>query len=801
MPSAPRVSIVIPVHDDADTIGDAIRSCLAQTLREIEVVCVDDASSDGTAELIEDLASGDERVRLIRQPRNRSAFQARREGALAAAGEFILFVDGDDELKPDAARTALQAAQVHSADLVGFGIEVVSPDGGTVGGYQNRLAPRHKELRGDDVLRGLFPIDKPAQGQLWRYLFRASLVRDAYDLVPADLMLPRVNDLPLMYVVAALASRYVSVDEQLYRYHYGRGGSGQRVVDLEQARFYADAIRSIDSIAPAVQALARTSPDPGTLLDNYESVRLSIIGYVTSYLLQHTARGLVSEVIEHLHTRASAIDLIVAAARFYPASIHALKAHSRRVDTRGRSVRSVLLTTRVLTTGGVSGVVLAQATFLLQAGYRVTIVARRHGSDPSAVPAGATFIEMVGRGLPDRLREWEAICRANDVDVVIDHQVLYSRDWPEYALVARTLGAANIGWLHNFAGRPIYDMNGLHELLKTNAPLLESLVSLSPLDVAFWKLRGVENAVFVPNPPSPMILESAERVESKSLTDGRRELIWWGRLDERTKQVTQLLDVADELRRLSVDFRLRVVGPDWDGWTAERFNDLVRRRRLGEYVQAVGELRGQQLIEAIDGSDAFVTTSIIEGYQLTIAEAQSRGLPVFMYELPWLTLVQDNPGVIAVAQRDAAALAQQIKQAFEDPNRYAQLSQASIAAARRELSYDFAALYEQVINGTLMPEYSPQPTLADAQQLLDLMIFYAERGAESRTPPVEAETRARRKGPATSNLKGAPTDSSLVARAWRSVSPLGRTMLQLFPGMRPYAHRLKKRILSRRALE
>lgn len=801
MPTAPRVSIVIPVHDDSETIRAAVRSCLDQTLREIEVVCVDDASTDGTAEIIDELAAGDDRVRLLRQPHNRSAFQARREGALAAAADFILFLDGDDELKPDAARTALHAAQAHSADLVGFGIEVVSPEGGTVGGYQKRLAPRHRDLRGDHVLRELFPVDKPAQGQLWRYLFRTSLVRDAYDLLPADLMLPRVNDLPLMYLVAALASRYVSVDEQLYRYHYGRGASGQRVEDLEQAGFYADAIRSIDSITPAVQTLARNSPDPGSLLDNYESVRLSIIGYVTSYLLQHTAPELVSEVIEHLHTRASAVDLIVAAARFYPASLSALKTYSRRAETGSRTVRSVLLTTRVLTTGGVSGVVLAQASFLLQAGYRVTIVARRHGSDPSAVPSGATFIEMVGRGLPERLVEWADICRRHEVDVVIDHQVLYSRDWPEYALIARALGAANIGWLHNFVGRPLYDMNGLHELLKANAPLLESLVSLSPLDVAFWKLRGVENAVFVPNPPSPLLLQSAEQSRPKRLGDERLELIWWGRLDQHTKQVTQLIDVADELRRLAVDFRLRVVGPDWGEWTAARFNELARKRRLDAHVEAVGELRGQQLIDAIDASDVFVTTSIIEGYQLTIAEAQARGLPVFMYELPWLTLVQNNPGIIAVAQGDAAALAQQLKLAFDSPDRYAELSRASIDAARRELSYDFAALYVQVLTGALPAEFSPEPTLADAKQLLDLMVFFSERGAATRKDAGRSGAPERRGTTTAGTLEGAPQGSSIGARAWRSIAPFGKTMLQVFPGMRPYAHRLKKRILSRRALE
>jgi glycosyltransferase involved in cell wall biosynthesis len=429
----------------------------------------------------------------------------------------------------------------------------------------------------------------------------------------------------------------------------------------------------------------------------------------------------------------------------------------------------------------------------MRAGYRVTIVARRYGSDPSAAPDGATFIEMVGSGLPDRLVEWAEICRAYEADVVIDHQVLYSKDWPEYALIARSLGVANIGWLHNFAGRPIYDRSGLVELLTNNIPLLETLVALSPLDVAFWKLRGVSNVVYVPNPPSPMLLDSLGESQPKSLSTGRLELIWWGRLDEHTKRTTELIEVADQLRRLGVDFHLTVIGPAWADWTPERFNEAVRARRLDGFIEAVGERRGQALIDAIDHADVFVTTSIIEGYQLTIAEAQARGLPVFMYELPWLILVQDNDGIVAVSQGDAAGLAQHIASVAASSDRYAELSRAAVAAAGRQLSYDFARLYEQVVTGTLPPEFSPEPSLADARQLLDLMVFFAERGA----PSVVEGARLKRRRRHTS-VVGAPQGSSLGHRTWRAATPLGRTLLQLFPGLRPLAHRAKLTLVRRR---
>ncbi|MEQ6896900.1 glycosyltransferase [Microbacterium sp. KR10-403] len=795
MHPTPRVSIVLPLYNDASTVAATIDSCLAQTLHEVEIICIDDASTDATVEVVAEYAERDPRVRLLRQAHNSSAFQARRVGVSAAAAGHILFVDGDDELAPEAAAKSLAMANAHAADLVGFGVDVISLDGGVVGGYQSRLAPKHTELAGADVLAGLFPVGQPAQGQLWRYLFRTELLRKAYSLLPEGLVLPRVNDLPITYVTAMLASSFVSMPDRLYRYHYGRGGSGQSVETLTQAQFYARAIESIESVRPAVKAVAYTSADPGALLENYESVRLSIIGYVCTYLLQHTRHELRAEVLEHLHSCAPAQDIVLAAVRFYPDALNALKAHSEPIDLTERPVRSVMLTTRTLTTGGVSGVVLAQASLLMRAGYQVTIVARRYGSDPTAVPDGATFTEMVGHGLAERLVEWVDICQLHSVDVIIDHQVLYSQDWPEYALIARSIGVATIGWLHNFAARPIYDLNGLHELIKTNARLLATLVSLSPLDVAFWKLCGVPQAVYVPNPPSPLLLELTVASSPKTLQNRRLELIWWGRLDEHTKRVTQLLEVADKLRGEAVDFHLTIVGPDWQEWTARRFNTLARKRGLDHLVEAVGEKRGQDLVDAIDAADIFVTTSIIEGYQLTIAEAQSRGLPVFMYALPWLTLVQENDGVVSVPQGDAAAMATRIAEFACSSERYTELSRASLEAARRELTYDFGRLYEQVITGSLPSKYSPEPTFTDAQQLLRLVLFYAEQNAGVRDAAKGAATRSR-----SSGRRGAHSSSparSLRSRVWRAATPLGRTVLQLFPNLRPLAHRAKTRLTGR----
>ncbi|MFJ2542618.1 glycosyltransferase [Microbacterium sp. NPDC087589] len=791
MNATPLVSIVVPVFNDADVISSALDSCVRQTLTAIEIIVVDDASTDDTAAIVERHIARDPRIRLIRHEQNASAYQARHTGILAARTDHLLFLDGDDELAETTAEAALAKATATGADLVQFGVDVVHLDGRTGGLFESRLQPKHSTLTGSGVLRNLFPLERPAQGQLWRYLFRTRLLVDAYALMPADLVLPRVNDLPIMFLAAALARRFESIPDRLYRYHFGRGGSGQKVRDLSTASFYAGAIRSIDSIEPAVRQIASTSAESGLVLTSYASVRRAIIGYTTRYLAEHTRSDLQGAVFADLYMRASASDIVQSTALHGPEAIDTLAAHGDAIDLAPRPVHSIVLATNHLRTGGISGVVISQARVLQAAGFRVTVVAREPGSDLSSLPAGVGFAEVSTDTLATALAQWAEVCAHHEVDLVIDHQWQYSTSWQAFALAARAEGVATIGWSHNFAGRSL--LLGLDRLESAPRyfPLLSHLVVLSPLDVAFWKLRGMPRVSYLPNPPSSNLLAAGIVAAPRRASTGRRvELVWWGRLQERTKRVSELIDVAEHLDRMGVDFRLRIIGPDWRDMTAVRLNGLVEERGLGDRVQAVGPLRGAALLAAVDSSDLFVNTSIIEGYPLTIPEAQSRGLPVAMYDLPWLAVTRENGGVATTKWGDAEALARQVAEIVADPSRYARMSDASLVAAGRELSHNFPLWYHELVTGTLPSELSPEPTLADVRQILELSIMLAEQHAATRAPSRRTNVRSGGEDAETSK-RGA-----LARRISRKTTPAARAVLARAPWLRPAAERVRRAITS-----
>jgi len=112
-----KVSIVVPAYNAQESILKTIQSLLSQTLQELEVVVVNDGSTDKTKEIIENIAKTDSRVVLINKE-NEGPSIAREVGISKAKGEFIYFLDSDDYLEKNALLDMYMLAKKRSADIV-----------------------------------------------------------------------------------------------------------------------------------------------------------------------------------------------------------------------------------------------------------------------------------------------------------------------------------------------------------------------------------------------------------------------------------------------------------------------------------------------------------------------------------------------------------------------------------------------------------------------------------------------------------------------------------------------------------
>ncbi|EAK4336348.1 glycosyltransferase family 2 protein [Campylobacter coli] len=104
----PQLSIIIPLFNSCDFILRALQSCINQTLRDIEILVVDDKSEDESVKIALEFAKKDERIRIFHNDENLGTFATRNLGVLHSSSDFIMFLDSDDFLTPGACEIAFK---------------------------------------------------------------------------------------------------------------------------------------------------------------------------------------------------------------------------------------------------------------------------------------------------------------------------------------------------------------------------------------------------------------------------------------------------------------------------------------------------------------------------------------------------------------------------------------------------------------------------------------------------------------------------------------------------------------------
>jgi len=122
----PAVSIVIPVYNAEKYLSETLRSLHSQTLGDLEIICVDDCSSDGSLNILRDFAAGDSRVRIFANPRNMGAALSRKRGMLESRGDFLMFADSDDLIYPHCCERALELIRRNPCDMLQFDIRLMN---------------------------------------------------------------------------------------------------------------------------------------------------------------------------------------------------------------------------------------------------------------------------------------------------------------------------------------------------------------------------------------------------------------------------------------------------------------------------------------------------------------------------------------------------------------------------------------------------------------------------------------------------------------------------------------------------
>ncbi len=229
-----KVSVVVPVFNTEAYLPACIESLLRQTHGDLELLFVDDGSTDESPAILDAYAEKDPRIRVIHKE-NGGVCTARNAGIDAAGGDFIGFVDSDDTVEPTYVETLLRAFSTHPE----IGVSICNrfilghPNGRIVGG----TAGAGEVLSPKNAIKNAVSIGKSFEGYLWNKLFRAEIFRNP--LLRLDPRIAVCEDLLLCVEVFASGQSAYYDPTPLYRYLYRESGALRTLDEKRMTEFAA----------------------------------------------------------------------------------------------------------------------------------------------------------------------------------------------------------------------------------------------------------------------------------------------------------------------------------------------------------------------------------------------------------------------------------------------------------------------------------------------------------------------------------------------------------------------------------
>lgn len=250
-----KITVVVPVYNLEESISRSVESICNQTYDNLEIIIVDDGSTDGSRDVIERLAGKDERIIPLFK-KNGGVTSARLAGVRAATGDWIGFVDGDDEIEPDMYEFLIRNAVDSQAQISHCGYQMIFPDGRVNYFHNTALRVEHDKITALKELLSGSRIEPGLCNKLFHKTLFHSLLHDGV----MDTTIKINEDLLMNFIVFSEANK--SVFEDRCPYHYIVRYSSASRQSLNQYQIY-DPIKVkqyiVDHAAEELQGSAKAA--------------------------------------------------------------------------------------------------------------------------------------------------------------------------------------------------------------------------------------------------------------------------------------------------------------------------------------------------------------------------------------------------------------------------------------------------------------------------------------------------------------------------------------------------------------
>ena len=173
-----KISIIIPVYNSERFIGRCLESAMRQTYKNIEVICVDDGSTDNSSKIIKEKAECDNRIIFIEQ-QNQGVSIARNNAINRSTGQYIMFLDSDDYMDENMCEIMINTIKKENVDAVRSNYKRVYPNGTTFKNEKNNL-PANRRIFKEEIINEILPkfIRGEIKSYLWLLIIKSEIIKD-----------------------------------------------------------------------------------------------------------------------------------------------------------------------------------------------------------------------------------------------------------------------------------------------------------------------------------------------------------------------------------------------------------------------------------------------------------------------------------------------------------------------------------------------------------------------------------------------------------------------------------------------
>lgn len=717
----PKVSIIVPIYNVGRHLRRCLESIIHQTLTDIEIICIDDCSTDGSNYILKEYEDKDERVKCIYHEPNLGTAQTRKHGVLASIGEYIMFVDGDDALELNAAEVAYNTCKQKNVDILHFGFSAIDDDKKEENvKFEQVFMPYIDEngLKGD--LLKCFASKNIFKFRITDKMFKGDVCRTAFTRMP-NKRIVITNDLFAFVIIASFCKSYYGIKDKLYIYTLGVGVTGNRKsMTIEDFSRLLKRKNSETAIREFLEE-EKHCLEYGDLL---QKVKEDGFNWYVNRWEKEVPIDLKSEALELLLQ--SNYDIIpLLATKFWqkPEIISDLLVNlpiMHHVPRLGNQKLTIAFYYFSIAGGGAQRITALLCNLLAKSTkYNVVLITDENQSELNE----EFFIEKnikryfipnrriyTKKNYKARFEAWQRVLSDSMPDVVV-HCIFEEpiSFWDMLTIKTFKTKPAFITHSHNFCCKPfLFDdyakISSILGLYKN----VDGIVTISESDKRYAEAFN-KNAIYIEN---PLTFNMSKNDSGQSaFSEKESNLIWCGRLQE-VKRPLDAIETMSYIVKELPDIKLYMLG-DGDKNLLSNMQKRIKELCLERNVVIVGY--SLDVESYYKKSKVFIHTSKYEGYPTVFGEALAHGLPIVTYDMPWLSMVKETESIITVDQKRYDLMAKEVIKLLKNEGYYKDLSRTAVEYIKKLSQVNIFKKWERLFASLNTQVLGKRETLTDDQ--------------------------------------------------------------------------------------